>query len=63
MMLNLKIIQKHIYSKKKKISTALDITQRNSCTIGESVEVWLRLKTFFESEYDENDFQKLKKKY
>ncbi|CAI6351030.1 unnamed protein product [Macrosiphum euphorbiae] len=49
--------------KLKNISTALDITQKNSCTIGESVEVWLRLKTFFESECDDNDIQKFKNRF
>eukprot|EP00102_Acyrthosiphon_pisum_P018457 XP_008190223.1 PREDICTED: uncharacterized protein LOC100569569 isoform X2 [Acyrthosiphon pisum] len=49
--------------KLKNISTALDITQKNSCTIGESVEVWLRLKTFFESECDDNEIQKFQNRF
>lgn len=47
----------------KNISTALDIKQKYSCTIRESIEVWLRLKIFFENECNDNDVNKIQKKH
>lgn len=60
--INLKNNAQHYLQKLKKIAVALDIVQKDTCTIGESTEIWIKLLLDFE-EFEESDRIHYKKRF